>query len=121
MEQNQIDQGIRLKKLIKALDINQISFSKSLGMAQPNISRIINGGSNISNELLNRISARYIQVNLHWLITGVGAMFFDAIENTSPQVNEAQAAYGKGRLEELEERVETLEAVVKKLIKDSGK
>ena len=111
MEQNQIDQGIRLRKLIKALNLNQLSFAKSLGMAQPNISRVINSGGNISVELLNRLAAKYAHVNLHWLLTGVGEMFLGETENISPQANEVPVV--KGRWEELEERMERLEEVVK--------
>lgn len=119
MEQNQIDQSIRLKKLIKALNLNQSSFARSLGMTQPNISRMVAGSSNISVEVLNRIKNRYRQVNLHWLLAGEGEMFF---EETPPlfQVKESPGdtvVKGKGRLEELEERMERLEEVVGRLVK----
>ena len=124
MEQNQIDQSIRLKKLIKALNLNQSSFARSLGMTQPNISRIVAGSSNISVEVLNRIKDRYRQVNLHWLLAGEGEMFF---EETNPVLTQAHelpgdvAVKGKGRLEELEERLERLEVVVRGLVKGAGK
>ncbi|MCB0574998.1 MAG: helix-turn-helix transcriptional regulator [Saprospiraceae bacterium] len=121
MEQNQIDQSIRLKKLIKALDLNQSTFAKSLGLAQPNISRMINGGSNISVEVLNRLAVRFMQVNLHWLLTGNGEMFLDETESKSPKVNEESYVKGKGRLEVLEERLERLEEVVRRLVKDFEK
>ena len=118
MEQNQIDQSIRLKKLIKALNLNQSSFARSLGMTQPNISRMVAGSSNISVEVLNRIKDRYRQVNLHWLLAGEGEMFF---EETPPPLLKASelpgdaVVKGKGRLEELEERLERLEEVVRRL------
>lgn len=120
MEQNQIDQSIRLKKLIKALNLNQSSFARSLGMTQPNISRMVAGSSNISVEVLNRIKDRYKQVNLHWLLAGEGEMFFEETNPSLPQVNElpgGDTVKGKGRLEELEERLERLEEVVRGLEK----
>ena len=47
MDQNQIEQSIRLKKLIKTLNLNQSEFAKSIGMTQPNINRMVNGSNNI--------------------------------------------------------------------------
>ena len=116
MDHLQIEQGIRLKELIKALKFNQVSFAKSLGMTQPNISRMASGEGKISVEVLNRIIDTYKNVNLHWLLTGEGAMFMDSPEKKIGQVEEPPGPYtakGKGRLEELEERVERLEEAVR--------
>ena len=112
MEQIQIEQGIRLQQLMKALNLKQTGFARSLGMTQPNISRMVTGESKISVEVINRIIDTYKNVNLHWLLTGDGAMFMDEPEEKSVQVKEPGGPYspkGKGRLEELEERVERLE------------
>ena len=117
MKQNQIEQSVRLKKLIKALNLNQSEFAKRLGMTQPNISRMVNGSSNISIEVLNRITERYRQINLHWLLTGKGDMFFAGPDYKEPQMRDVQVAEGKGKLEELEERVGRLEDMVKELMK----
>ena len=118
MEQLQIEQGIRLQQLMKALNLKQTGFARSLGMTQPNISRMVTGESKISVEVLNRIIDTYKNVNMHWLLTGEGAMFMDGPEGKSVQVNEPSGRYtakGKGRLEELEERVERLEEAVRGL------
>ena len=116
MEQQQIDQSLRLKKLIKALNVNQSELAKTLGMAQPNISRILNGGAQVSIELVNKISNVYKQVNLHWLLTGDGEMLFEK----NPQVDELlpNIIEGKGTLEE---RMERLEDVVRGLVKSFEK
>lgn len=122
MQQQRIDQNIRLKNLIKALNLNQISFANSLGMAQPNISRMISGEGRVSIEVLNRISDTYKQVNLHWLLTGVGEMFLEEMPDKISQVNEDSVPYtGKGRLEELEERLERLEEQIRGPVKKDGK
>ena len=113
MEQKRIDQSIRLKHLIKALNLNQPSFAKSLAMTQPNISRMISGRSSISVEVLNRITDRYKQVNLHWLLTGEGAMFLGAEPEIKDDITPPKS---KGRLEELEERVERVEEVLRKVV-----
>lgn len=119
MESNQQDQGTRLRLLIKTLKLNQVTFAQSLGMSQPNISRMINGENKLSAEVLNRITRAHKNVNVHWLITGEGPMFAGlsaapavtpALEPTSPYV-----LRGKGRLEEMEERIERLEAAVRAL------
>jgi predicted transcriptional regulator len=122
MDQQQIDQSIRLKKLIKTLQLNQSLFAKSLGMTQPNISRMVSGDGKISLEVLNRITDIYKNINLHWLLTGEGTMFTHVIP-TEPmrEVNEIPVYKGKGRLEDLEERVERLEKIVGRLTKDDGK
>lgn len=117
MDHLQIEQGIRLRQLIKALKLNQATFAKSLGMTQPNISRMIGGGNTISVKVLNAITEAYKNVNLQWLLTGEGAMFKDEAEQGG-QVKEPPlryAARGKGRLEELEERLERLEEEVTRL------
>lgn len=115
MEQRRIEQGIRLKKLMKALNLNQSSFAKSLGMTQPNINRMVSGGNNISVEALNRITDTYKNVNLHWLLTGDGAMFLEELQEKNAQVNEDSIPYN--RKERLEERVKELEERVKRLEK----
>jgi predicted transcriptional regulator len=122
MDQQQIDQSIRLKKLIKMLGLNQTLFAQSLGMTQPNISRMVSGDGKISLEVLNRITDIYKNINLHWLLTGEGTMFTHVIP-TEPmrEVNEIPVYKGKGRLEDLEERVERLEKIVGRLTKDDGK
>lgn len=111
MEQHQMDQALRLKTLIKALNLNQSSFAKSLGMTQPNISRMTSGEGKISMEVLNGITKTYTDVNLHWLLTGNGHMFLNA---PGMQVEEDEPAYGKERLDDLEARVERLEKAAKK-------
>ena len=124
MEQYQIDQSIRLQKLIKALNLKQTTFAKSLGITQPNISRMISGQNKISAEALNRIALAHKKVNLHWLLTGEGEMFLDAPteKNTSEDKPPADNSNkGKGRLEELEERLALVEEEIKQLRKDLHK
>jgi transcriptional regulator with XRE-family HTH domain len=123
MEPTHIDQGTRLQKLIKALKMNQVSFARSLGMTQPNISRMASGENKVSSEALNRITQVHKQVNIHWLLTGEGDMFFGQPEEKPGQVKEPEGPYasrGKGRLEDMEDRLERLEASVKRLMDELG-
>ena len=119
MEQYQIDQGIRLKKLIKVLNLNQVEFAKSVGVTQPNISKIANGESSLSAELLARMADVYTQLNLHWLLTGSGEMFFEAVPNMGFQANEAiNVSNTKEKLEELQDIIEKAKRTVNRLLKD---
>ena len=119
MEQYQIDQGIRLKKLIKVLNLNQVEFAKSVGVTQPNISKIANGESSLSAELLARMADVYTQINLHWLLTGSGEMFFEAVPNKNIQANEAIGVTNtKERIEELKDIIEKAKRTVNRLLKD---
>ena len=124
MEQNQIEQSIRLQKLIKALNLKQTTFAKSLGITQPNISRMVSGENKISSEELNRIALAHKKTNLHWLLTGEGEMFISVPhekDTQSKEVLEANDIRGKGRLEELEDRVKRLEEIINRLINEIKK
>ncbi|HPH54146.1 MAG TPA: helix-turn-helix transcriptional regulator [Bacteroidales bacterium] len=119
MEHYQIDQGIRLKKLMKVLNLNQVDFAKSVGVTQPNISKIVNGESSLSAELLARMADTYNQLNLHWLLTGSGEMFFDAVPNKNFPANEAiSVSNTKERIEELKDIIEKAKRTVNQLLKD---
>lgn len=115
MEQYQIDQGLRLKKLIKALHLNQSSFAESIEKTQPNINRMISGTSSISGEVLYRISGRYAQVNLHWLLTGVGEMFLESAPEGHPHFHEDVIPYRDN--EKLEKWMEEVEEMLRGLVK----
>lgn len=125
MEENHLEQGQRLKLLIKMLRQNQSSFAQSLGMTQPNISRMVSGEGKLSVELLNRITKTYKDVNLHWLLTGQGDMFIATQEPDISQVNDLLSEYvtdkGKGALENLEARLGRLEEAVRQIARHLGK
>ena len=124
MEQNQIEQSIRLQKLIKALNLKQTTFAQSLGIKQPNISRMVSGQNKITAEVLNRISHTHKTVNLHWLLTGEGEMFLEVPTGKNTSVDEPPTdspSKGKGRLEELEERLALVEEEIKQLRKEIRK
>lgn len=103
---------------MKILDLTQVEFANSLGMTQPNINRMLSGKNSISVDALSRITNTYKNVNLHWLLTGDGEMFFSELPRRNAELNEPDISYGnKNRLEELEERVGQLEEMIKQLLK----
>lgn len=119
MDENHLEQAQRLRLLIKILRQNQSTFARSLGMTQPNISRMASGEGKLSVELLNRITKTYKEVNLHWLLTGQGNALIATGEPDISQVNELLSEYipdrGKGALENLEARLARLEEAVRQL------
>ena len=78
---------------------------------------MVNGESNISVEVLLGISKKYKEANLHWLLTGDGDMFLGELDKENPKVNNGPVSR-KGRLEELEERVENLEKILRSILND---
>ena len=113
MEQYPIEQGKRLQHLIKVLKVNQSEFAQSLAMSQPNISKLVRGESKLTAEVLNRITVRYKQVNLHWLLTGEGEMFMGEASEERTDVTRQEpknvVVEKRGIFEGLEERIERLE------------
>jgi len=121
-----MDQGSRLEKLIKALNFNQKSFAQSLGMTQPNISKMINRANNLSVEVLNKITNVHKNVNVHWLLTGEGEMFGMAQTAQITMAGEPEAIYRKEKspllyrdveqiLEDYAREIKALQAAVARL------
>lgn len=118
MDQTQIEQGFRLRTLIKSLHLNQTEFAKSLGTTQPNINRMVIGRNRISMEVLNGLANVYPQVNLHWLLTGRGNMLLEGPDGGIGMVREEPTPYQvKEKLQEAEQLAEEMEGTLRKLVK----
>ncbi len=66
----------RLQELLDSLSLNPRSFALELGMDQATtIYNIFNRDTKISKKLLDKICARFTQVNREWLMTGHGSMY----------------------------------------------
>lgn len=64
----------RIKKLRKTLGLTLEKFGKPLGVTKTTVSRIENGGRNVTSQMLKAICLNY-NVNEEWLIHGTGEMF----------------------------------------------
>lgn len=118
MEEIQIDQGTRLKALMKALNLTQTEFAVSLGMTQPNVNRMMSGRNKISMEVLNGLGKEYKHVNLHWLLTGYGEMFLDESLAIGVMTNKNAVAYNtKETLEEVQRLAGQLDITINDLLK----
>ena len=75
-------QGQRIEQLRKSLKIDKKVFSKIIGYtSQTNYDTLARGGRNISSKILFKLSEYSKEINLHWLLTGDGEMFFCDNEN----------------------------------------
>jgi hypothetical protein len=93
IQQNDMDTKNRLLKFLNYLGIGQNAFEKEAGIANGYISH--NKGS-IGSLIINKISNRYPELNINWLLTGQGEMLneqqknFAVSDNTTdiPPVND---------------------------------
>lgn len=75
------DVGLRVKAVRHKLNLKQGAYAKKLGISQSFLSYIEKGKRKPSYELLLSLLSIF-NVNLHWLVTGIGDMF---IPETNPE------------------------------------
>lgn len=68
------DQAQRFQTLLNALKTNQSRFSEDIGVQYAQTNAVYNARGEFSRGYLQKLTAKYPQVNLHWLLTGVGEM-----------------------------------------------
>jgi transcriptional regulator with XRE-family HTH domain len=71
---NKLEQGLRLKKILDYLRINQGELADALKMDKAYLSQVVNGHRSISHSIQSRINETYPKINTHWLMTGTGEM-----------------------------------------------
>lgn len=72
----------RIKLIIKALDLNNNSFSKAIGLTNNvTIGRIVNENREPSYDVLQKIIQTFGSINANWLLTGAGNMFIEVTPN----------------------------------------
>ncbi len=69
------DQALRLKFLINALKTNQLQLSKKIGVPYSQTNSIFHGKAGFSSGYVKKLSAKFKNVNTHWLLTGDGEVF----------------------------------------------
>ena len=74
--------GERLKQIRQVLGIKQVDLAKVLKINPSAISQMESGRTNPSLETLSELVVNY-NVNLHWLIKGIGKMFNTANDTSS--------------------------------------
>jgi hypothetical protein len=72
----------RIEKVIEYLGLTKNSLSKEIGLSSNvTIGRIIKEHRKASKKTLKRISDRFPEINLTWLLTGSGKMLVEPVKN----------------------------------------
>ena len=77
METNTNEISDRIKSVMNKVGKNSITFSEEIGIQQSTLSHILNGRNRPSLDVVMKISQRYPEVSLDWLINGQGDMDSD--------------------------------------------
>ena len=88
--------GERLEALIKAVSVNQLKFSKRVGVNQSFLSAIVNGRKNISRRTLQKIGETFPKANTNWILNGKGEMFLP--ENEVEVLREIDSTFQKSKI-----------------------
>jgi len=65
----------RIQKIIDDKKLTASRFADEVGLNRPAVSHILNGRNNPGLDALQRIIARYPDINAGWLISGTGPMY----------------------------------------------
>lgn len=77
METNTNEISDRIKAVMNKVGKNSITFSEEIGIQQSTLSHILNGRNRPSLDVVMKISQRYPEISLDWLINGQGDMDSD--------------------------------------------
>ena len=82
----------RLVALLKEVDMNLNEFSRTVGFSSGALSKIIGGKKSFGIEKLYQMLSVYPLLNLHWLLSGKGPIFFEdeGFFDLPKQLNEEQ-------------------------------
>jgi uncharacterized small protein (DUF1192 family) len=70
-------QGSRLEKIQSRFSESQVAFAQAIGLSAGFINKIISGKKGLSGNVINRISQKFPEVNIGWLVSGEGEMLTD--------------------------------------------
>lgn len=68
--------GEKVKEIRKYLRLSQTDFGIKIGLSKQGVSKIENNQSFMSKEVLGKLVI-VLNVNLNWLIAGIGEMFIE--------------------------------------------
>lgn len=108
MEERTVDRIQQVRRLMK---MNQKQFANAIGMAESSLSSVLNGHTSPTKKLLDAILARFTDISIEWLMSGVGEMM-----RKSP---EAPAVVGKNPSETAQPETGTNQATGNQQNQDS--
>jgi len=68
----------RILSFIKSKNLTPSQFADEIGVQRSSISHLISGRNKPSLEFIQRIFARYPEMNLQWILNGTGSMLNDS-------------------------------------------
>lgn len=71
-DENLIEQGKRIEKIIQDENMTQIQFSEMTGIKASTLNHVIKGRNNISPQVMNQILTAFPKYNEMWIRTGSG-------------------------------------------------
>jgi len=94
MSTKNLPKGInwRIAQIIKELGLTQDKFAKTVGVSTGYISKVVNGNSKPSIEILMGISNSYRNIDERWLLTGEGEMYRQPVQQEKNQQGVAEQA-----------------------------
>jgi len=109
--------GERLTLLRKTLEINQTDMAMAIGCSQANVSKYERNGTAMSIEFLIPLRKAY-NVNLDWLLLGIGEMFVPITCIPQPSENHSTLPEppNKQRLNELSAELQRISEEIKDCI-----
>ena len=90
----------RFKIWLDSVNLNANSFSKLVDLNRSTVSHIISGRNKPSIDVLEKILAIYPDLNINWLITGLGSINVKA-ENINKNVNKVVVFYEDSSYQEI--------------------
>lgn len=72
-----VEQGERLKKIMKHLKINNIGLAEMIGLSPQYISMIITGKKQLSSSILHLMAERFPDVSIDYLLKEQGSMMLN--------------------------------------------
>ena len=82
-------QGERIKKIRQELDLSQDDFGKIFNIQKQQISSIEKDKLKLNNEKLELLCSQY-NININWVLCGIGEMFITAPQNTQDKTELVQ-------------------------------
>lgn len=77
--------GERLNSLITALGFKNItSFEDHIEVSRKTLAKVIKEGTDTGCKNVIKMWEKFPNINLHWLLTGIGDMFIDMSESAKP-------------------------------------
>jgi transcriptional regulator with XRE-family HTH domain len=113
------DINARILHLIKYLGVSNNKFASEIGISSSRMSNIATNRNNPDSELLMLIAKKYTDVNINWILTGVGTMFTNPVNI----VEDLKADYNDDCIgcKEKQRNIDKLQDTITQLLDESRK